>query len=306
MTGRKKCHFSLFFVLFFLCANICGCKQAASSDSTSTDRRLLITAITDESAGFTTIEPGELGGNFEEDIVYLSLSDVNITIDTSVYPLEEAIRDSLITVEEIFAYARLDARNGICTEEYITDHSLSTFRYRYPEFDLHMTYDVFESPNGKQHLINDMLLCKVGADVGTFYKDEETGESIYREDWGIQFEVMEATSTNLVLGVCQSGGQQIGELYLESYGIYRTESGYESIEKLDGTKMSVAITPNILLQKDNTTDVFLGWENDYGSLTSGNYTMYIYIQDVFDAAVVHPLMEDFSDNQIYWIEFSIT
>ena len=71
----------------------------------------MITAITDESAGFTTIEPGELGGNFEEDIVYLSLSDVNITIDTSVYPLEEAIRDSLITVEEIFAYARLDARN---------------------------------------------------------------------------------------------------------------------------------------------------------------------------------------------------
>ena len=302
MRRKKKLFSWCILGVFFLCASACGCRKA---ESYCFDRRLSIGAITDESAGFTTIKPDELGGNFEEDIVYVSLSDVNITINREECPLEEAIRKGLITVEEIFAYARIDARNGICTEKYITDHSLTTFLYRYPEVDLYITYDVFNSPNGKQHLINDLLICRVGADVGTFYKDEETGESISREDWGIQFEVVKTTSTNLVLKVGQSEGQQIGELYLERYGIYRTENRYESIEKLDGTKMAVTIAPSIQLQKNNAKDVFIDWEDEYGVLPSGNYTMFIYVQDIFDAASVHPLMDDFSDNQIYWIEFSV-
>ncbi len=284
---------------------LAGCNQTPDNYNTLTERRLLISAATDIDAGFTTIKAEDLGGNFEEDIAYSYLSDVNITIGKSVYPLEAAIRDGLITVEEIFAYARIDARNDICRETYFTYHGLTKFIYHYPEFDIQITYDVFDAPNGKQYLINDLLICQSGSSPGFGYKDDEAGESIAREDWGIEFEVKEANATSLTLRMRQYGGQQIGQLCLDRYGLYHTENKQERIKKLDGTKESVSIAQAIPLQMNGTSEITLNWEMDYGVLSSGNYTMYLYIQDIFDAEDVHPLMEDFSDNQIYWIDFAI-
>ncbi|MBQ3192454.1 MAG: hypothetical protein IJB59_02660 [Oscillospiraceae bacterium] len=307
MNNYKRIQISLLFSLTFCSMLLCSCSvQTNDTPQDSTNRKLTISAVADSSAGFTTIAPESLGGNFEEDIVYLNLTDVTVTVAETAYPLEEAIRDGHITVEEIFAYARIDARNGICKESHTTRNGLTVFTYAYPEFDLSLTYDVYETPDGKQHLINDMgIYNSYGANVVTIYEDEETGERIDRENWGLTFTVTDANADCVTLECTQTGGQHIGDLRIYSFVVYRDGEKY-SIPDQNGEYRGANVLPEILIPNETTSTVTLNWQKELGSLSPGSYRIFINIHDIYDITQVHPLMKDFQDVQQYRVEFTIS
>ena len=122
-------------VLFLISAMIlggCAREEANSTDapSPSDARRLRITAVIEEGAGFTTIDSDT--SNLTDDLSYLDLKDVQLETEAGPVPLETALANQQISVEEIFAFARLDARAGICREHYVTENGLTRFVYAYP------------------------------------------------------------------------------------------------------------------------------------------------------------------------------
>ena len=56
---------------------------------------------------------------------------------------------------------------------------------------------------------------------------------------------------------------------------------------------------------EGAAEIQLDWADIYGELPSGEYEIWLYIQDIFDESQVHPLMQDYHDMQIYPVEFSI-
>lgn len=297
----------IFIVLAILLSGCSQTDQILSTVPTTTEitnkPRLQISVIVNEDADFTTIKAEQLGGNFEEDISYYDLIDVTINIGGKNHPLDEAIRDGLITVEEIFAYARIDARNGICTENFESNHGLTHFTYAYPAFDLRLTYDVYETPDGKTHLINDFGIYRSGANISSFYPDDETGLLIDREDWGLTFEAASATAYNVTLNYTQSGGQHIGDIIVEYYSLF-TASDYKFVTRLDGIH-TVDQYQSIPLLQNTSSQITINWTDTHGAIPSGEYILRIHLLDIFDESTVHPLMDDFSNKLYYDVPFSI-
>ena len=258
-------------------------------------QRLLISAVVDVDADFITIPEEQLGGNFDADITYTDLSEVTIDIDVKTVKLEDAIRDGTISVEEIFAYARLDARSGFCKETFESHNGLSKFIYRYHNFDLHLTYDVFETPDGQQHLISDLSVCRAGKKISTLYFDDETGMYLGREDWGITTEVTEVSPTGITFEITQAGGQQIGTLKTYTF-LLDSETEQKSILQ---DVLEVDITMG------GTTTVTWNWEESCGALPPGTYRLNFEVMDIFDKSQVHPLMQDFQNRQYYGFTFII-
>lgn len=296
----------LFFLSLVLAVIFMGCSHPAdskSSDSNAPERRLLIFVELDEERKFTTIKSDELGGNFSEDINYLGFSSVTIDIDGDTHPLEDAIRDGLITVEEIFAYARIDARNGICGEKYTSKNGLAYFTYSYPEFDIRLTYDVYETPDGKQHLINDLGIYQTGATPYSRYEDEN-GDRIDMEDWGLEFSVIEATPTSITLQCTQSGGQHIGDLVTTNYEILQKGIWAEPAY-VDGVQAPFEYQEDVTIAQNTTSTYTFDWTGIYQPLEKSDYAFYLYIEDQYDESDFHPLMRNFVDRLCFRIDFSI-
>lgn len=266
------------------------------------EQNLRIDVVVKKDHQFTCIPKDELGGNYDYELTYLDVTNVSIEVDGKTYYLEDAIRDGVISVEEIFAYARMDARMGYCREEWETFHSLTYFIYRYPKFDLRLTYDVYKTPDGKEHLINQLYICENVYNLSTVYPD------IDREDWGLTFEAVEATSTSLTINCTQSGGQQLGDLTADQYWIYTrdSEGNHEVLQHLDDFQGFDQWQPKSPILKDTTTKITLDWTNFYGELPKGNYAMHLTINDEFDSTKIHSLMEDYQDRLGYWIDFTIS
>ena len=88
-----KRYFSFAILLCFVI--LCGCSTEPDSNS----QRLLISAVADLNMNTQTVN----------DISYVNITDVTITLDGKAYALHDAIAEGVITVEEIMAYARIDA-----------------------------------------------------------------------------------------------------------------------------------------------------------------------------------------------------
>ena len=293
-------------VLFLISAMIlggCAREEANSTDapSPSDARRLRITAVIEEGAGFTTIDSDT--SNLTDDLSYLDLKDVQLETEAGPVPLETALANQQISVEEIFAFARLDARAGICREHYVTENGLTRFVYAYPEFDLHLTYDVFEAPDGSDHLINDICLAQPNSSVSFFYTDEKTGLPLDREEWGLRFVVDAVTSGGISFESTQAEGVQIGTLTIVDYYIYCTDSD----TYLDTLPDSGGIaSPDIPIPSNAQTQIDIDWSQIYGALPEGEYELVLAIRDVFDPAQVHPFMRDYADKQNYRIPFTVS
>lgn len=264
----------------------------------SDERLLRIDLIVDEDAQFTNIMPEQLGGNFDNKITYLDVRNVSIEIDGTSYHLEDAIRDGHISVEKIFAYARLDARNGFCIEKTRTHNGLTHFVYQYPQFDLQLTYDVYVTPDGKEHLINELYVCKNAYSLSTSYKPLDL------EDWGVHFTVLDATPNALTLECNQSGGQQIGDLVIEYYYIENSETGI-AVSPLKRITNTESYQPKSAIPRNAISVITIDWTDIYGDLPEGSYLMRLRIVDKFTPEQVHPLMQDFYDLQGYDIPFII-
>ena len=292
-------------VLFLISAMIlggCAREEANSTDapSPSDARRLRITAVIEEGAGFTTIDSDT--SNLTDDLSYLDLKDVQLETEAGPVPLETALANQQISVEEIFAFARLDARAGICREHYVTENGLTRFVYAYPEFDLHLTYDVFEAPDGSDHLINDICLAQPNSSVSFFYTDEKTGLPLDREEWGLRFVMENVTPGGISIECTQAEGVQIGTLTIEDFCIYSV-SADTYLDTLPDSGSNA--NPNIPIPSNAQTQIDVDWSQIYGLLPEGNYELILAIRDIFDPAQVHPFMRDYADKQNYGIPFEI-
>lgn len=302
---------------------LCGCARKTNSpipaeqtvQQSSSECKLLITAVPDSDGNaWVQIPASELNGNLSDGLTYLGVSDVTIELSGETMSLEQAIRDGRISVAEILAYARLDSKNGFCEETYTSKNGLTSFLYCYPDFDVHIIYDVYETPDGQQHLIEDLSIYSTGShqNMHHYFVDEDSpyGYFIDREDWGLDFDAEEATSTGLTINCTQSGGQQIGELEVDyNYRLYSVAE--DQTAPVPGLQGTVNYTPETLpspiakIRKDATTRFTIDWTEEYGALESGTYRINLSVKDIFSEAQVHPLMKNYYDSQSYWIEFTI-
>ena len=240
--------------------------------------------------------PEEIGNNFSHRMGYYGVKDVYINLSGTSVRLEDALKNVDITEEEIFFRARQDARKGNCEETFETNHSVSFYTYHYPNYDLRLTYDVFNSPNGKSYPISQMLLFRTAENYiispSCQFVDPETGLFLNREDWGLTFELSDVTSHGVTVTCTQSGGQQIGQLKINGYYIAPdVGTGVQDCE--------------VEIAMDGTCQFTIDWSESYGELPSGSYYLNLWIYDIYDESQLHPLMDNFQDWQVLDVELII-
>ncbi len=318
--------YTLALIMTILLAVLPGCGKTANTElpveeslkAETAETTAVVSVISGQKLKFIVTEaeqPGftkeELGGKDDGFIVYFGLAEVNINIDGTDVSLAEAIRDGKLTVSEIFAFARLDAQNGFCNETYASEHGLTHFTYTYPECVLRLAYDVYETPDGRQTLIDEISVHRITdgtGSIGDTYVDTESewGYFLDREDWGLTFQAANVSPMQIVLNYTQQGGQQIGELVIEAYTLYSMEgfgkpglAGYIGSSPINSEGLAAP------LLKDTSGQITIDWSATVGALVPGEYYLNLSISDIYDESEVHPLMENFYDKQSYNIVFSV-
>lgn len=270
------------------------------TQSAETRQKLCITAALNSDAN-TMFQSDELGESFSHSLHYYNVEDVQIQLGEESMPLEDALANQRITEEEIFRFARTDARNGFCQETVESSLGLSHFTYHYPTVNIRLVYDVYETPDGNQHLISHMAVY--GTDDSfilepyTDFRDPETLLRLDSEDWGLSFTVTESTASSVTIVCQQSGGQQIGQLFVDWYDLRGSDPSLP--DSGESPSCSVPLTMG------GTTTFTLDWTEDYGELSGGEYRLSLNIRDHFDESQVHSLMQDFHDWQVYDVKFTI-
>lgn len=283
--------------LLLICMLLSGCGKTQAVES---DRRLNLTATIDQGA-CATLSAEDLGGNYDGDIQCSRLKEVAVTLDGKSWPLAQAIGDGRITVEELIAYARIDARNGVCGEVKKTKNGLTYFVYCYPDYYVYTAYDVYETPTKGDVLVSEFGLMAPG-DIPSFLATDENGDPVDLEDWGLTLEVTEVSGETLILRIHQSGGQQLGSLLVEYDTLYRVEETSET--RVDAKEETMRYW-NAGIEENGTTELTVDLAAEYGELPAGNYRMTLMVKDDFDKENVHPLMRDYYDRQTYVVEFTV-
>ena len=298
---------------FFLGRSL-GSGETAAEDGLS-KRNLRLSATTDRNEPDKVIPLEQ--GNFPE-AHYWSVKDVTVQLDGTRMPLEDALCEGLVTVDDVIASAREDAAVGRCKESSQSKNGLAVFRYHYPAFNLQSLYDIYETPDGWRHRITDFSVYGIGRDPGySIGWDEETGDPIDYEDWGLTFTVTQLSPSGVTLECAQSGGQQFGRLNVAGLMLSRKNpdtQDWERVEPLDASigadiyKAYSEITPKPEddLAMGGTKELTYDLEAMFGRLTAGEYEISLKIVDCYDEADVPPLSRNFYDVQWYAVgEFTV-
>ena len=301
---------------FFL-GRLVGAGELGAPDGGESGQQNLRLSFTPDygmDAGFTTISLEQ--GNYP-DVTYLGMHDVTVNVDGSEMPLEDALKNGKVSVEELVADARQDAALGLCQERWKSENGLSVFTYYYGDFNVRCVYDVYETPaNGKQ-LITDFLIYESRSEPTFSPVDSQTGEALDKEDWGLAFEVTQADSSGVTIACVQSGGQQIGQLNCGGYLLYRKNADSQELDTvptLDDQNPPIEWfstveewnpDPDGFLTMNGTTELSFDFTQIYGTLPAGDYELTFQVVDCYNPSEVPPLMRNFHDNQWYSIGFSI-
>lgn len=320
-----KTHLIRILSLLLIALLLCGCQKEEPLETSET---LETTAQEVEETVFPEgqrlrlkVTPGNNGGAY--DIVcehkgsnphVYGVSSVTVFLDGEEMDLGDAVEAKRITVEELEAYARIDAKEGFCQMEYATRNGFTLYVYHYDDFDIATYYDVYTDPDGRETHFQKFAVASAagpdGADIGNF---RNIGKySVHfpydaQEDWGLTIDVTESTADHLTLQITQSGvGQHFGQLSVSEvmhlYKINEDQSmvGYSYPSVLPAEETYLCDIPN-----NGSTELVISWTDTFGQLESGNYRVQIDIQDIFDPEQLHPLMQDFTERQGYQIEFTV-
>lgn len=277
------------------------------------ERNLRISVTDDPDGSFTTIPLKQ--GNYR-DITYLCVTNVTIDIAGTTMKLEDALQEGYISVDELIAYARQDASQGFCREVATTKNGLTAFTYYYGDFDLRHVYDVYETPDGKKQLITDILIHDVRSEPVFHPVDEDTGEFIDYEDWGLDFEITKLDPSGITVLCSQSGGQQIGALNVGTPILYRKDPNALTSQRVEPLTEEGEVTlftgsehwdpnPNGFLTMGGEKELSFDFARLFGTLPAGNYELVLQIVDLYNEEDVPPLTRNFHDEQFYTIHFSI-
>lgn len=313
--------YAIILVMLVLLLGICAAFTVKSGDSVSPAEQALIPAeVTatapeklavsgnqslrmeaeaEDGAEHTAIFPAGSGSDCRTELHYVDVRDVRVEVDGTVYYLEEAMREERISLEQIYAYSRIDARFGSCETFTKVRNGLTFLVFRYPEYELRFTYDYDSLPDGEHRLVNELYISKNRYDVNS-------GDNrVVQEDWGVTFEVREVNSSSITLRCTQSGGQQLGELVVDLFFIdsVREEA---SLPRLDGDTDIDSYQPRTIISRDTVSEITLDWTEIYGELSPGDYLMSLRVKDAYDPADTHPVMSKFESRQSYTIAFAVS
>ena len=270
-------------------------KTVLVAPTESTAPRLIISAVHADSEYTSEKIQQTNDGTSDLDFCCIGLTDVTIDLGGNVMDLGNALREGKTSLSEISFLAQSDSQSGFCTEGWKSKNGLAEFRYSYPDFDLWIVDDIYETPDGLQHLIRGITLCQPGSDVAFLHNELD------QEDWGIEFSVAEASQTEITLNYTQSGGQVLGQLMTYGYAISRLNP-MESIALLDNAPLQEQMPISMDAKGSLTLDI----ETYFGTLPAGQYGMYLYLQDTYSEEDIPPLTRNFHDTQCYWIEFTVS
>lgn len=270
-------------------------KTVLVAPTESTAPRLIISAVHADSEYTSEKIQQTNDGTSDLDFCCIGLTDVTIDLGGNVMDLGNALREGKTSLSEISFLAQSDSQSGFCTEGWKSKNGLAEFRYSYPDFDLWIVDDIYETPDGLQHLIRGITLCQPGSDVAFLHNELD------QEDWGIEFSVAEASQTEITLNYTQSGGQVLGQLMTYGYAISRLNP-MEGIALLDNAPLQEQKPISMNGQGTLCLDI----ETYFGALPAGQYGMYLYLQDAYNEEDVPPLSRNYHDVQCYWIDFDIS
>lgn len=313
--------YAIILVMLVLLLGICAAFTVKSGDSVSPAEQALIPAeVTatapekltvsgnqslrmeaeaEDGAEHTAIFPAGRGSDCRTELHYVDVSDVRVEADGTAYYLEDAMREERISLEQIYAYSRIDARFGSCETFTKVRNGLTFLVFRYPEYELRFTYDYDSLPDGEHRLVNELYISKNRYDVNS-------GDNrVVQEDWGVTFEVREVNSSSITLRCTQSGGQQLGELVVDLFFI---DSAREeaSLPRLDGDTDIDSYQPRTIISRDTVSEITLDWTDIYGELSPGDYLLSLRVTDAYDPADTHPVMSKFESRQSYTIPFAVS
>lgn len=283
------------------------------SANTEPENALTITgryAYSEESP-YALFYPNDLGGNYDGLITYSLIKDVTISLDGESYPLEGAIKNGYITVDEIIALARKDAKAGICQESTQTNLGLTSFTYLYEKpfmFELIYTNDVMETADGEKVLVQTLSIAKhepsknpmPNDTISKYIEDDRVIHSFSKEDWGLTFTLKEVTEDSIILHYTQTGGQQYGDLMVSgaSFGLP------DGMEGTFSTDRSFCFDPiPIEMDSSDTLVIPLTFVDSYGKATTehpaGSYSLRLFVDEEYDPAQMPDLMKNYTDHQIF-------
>lgn len=261
------------------------------------NQRLKLTAVPGDKNGvFVTQNDG-----YSDMLGYNGIFDLQIQLDGDQEPLKAALSEGRTTIDELVAFAQIDAKNGLCTMNYDSRCGFARYEYHYEDFILYATYDVFESPSGnlyhKQSVViesSDFEHPDSEIRFPAFIMEDGKQVDVARENWGVEFEVLDAGPTQLNMKCIQSGGQHLGQLHME----------YCDIRGDNLPNGSPNFTVDIFLENDGSTEFTVPFPRGFGELPAGDYEFDFMLRDIFDKAP--ELVRDYTDQQWYSVEFSVS
>lgn len=251
----------------------------------------------------------DLDGIYNGSINFSAYLNVLIDINGESMPIREAILDKHITVEEFIAGIRTDARNGFCVESYESELGLTYFLYTYSNFEVAIFDDVWEAPNGESFLVRDIYIDKkdgfISEAIGRYYTNDEGQEINYkREDWGLSFEVIDATPSNVRIKATQTDGQQFGQLQIRGRVIISSSNSIPGTAF--NTQPYISVSPaEGSFTMEGISEFTFDWSEDIGELPSGTYSIAFMVEDIYDTEALHPFTKNYTDLQFYYFEFEI-
>ncbi len=256
--------------------------------------------------------PTEFPGSGNAAVYLYGIDDVELQIGSRHFSLLSALSSGKLSSEDVVHQAFLDAAQGLCNRTEISRYGLSRYRFHYPNFELCITRDVFESATGGKYPIFSIAFYLPGEGVSSeleqyLYAEDGTMVDTRAEDWGLQFSVEEAGADHILLNATQENGQQLGTLTIQRYSIYNTAEGQRTERNLVCTiDEEEKLRQEYPISSNAQTDITLDWEKLYGSLPSGDYELHLMIEDVYDKTQPRsPLQQNYTDIQRYVVPFHV-
>lgn len=305
-------------LILLLCMTLlAGCgspDQGTESHSSGQRIQLALTPTAEdfENREYTQFSSEELNNHYSGILRYSwKLDNAEILLNSEYTPLHDAIRAGKITGEEFLALAFADAREGYCMQREESKNGLTMFIFSYPDqFDLGVYCDLYETPDGQQHMMNEITVYPYGAcefNHGPFSYINESGELVCLdlEDWGLTFECTQVTSAGMTVRISQSEGQFIlGNLRILHCWVYDRDNCMDLTGE-DGTLDISIISSAKELTINGSTELTVEWLQNLGSLPSGNYSLILVIEDVYNTDNIEPNQRNYRDIQNYSIDFTV-
>ena len=243
--------------------------------------------------------PGSvLGKNLNPGMDYQYVGNVQIQVGRESLPLEKAIRDGKVTIQQMYAQACKDGEEQICTLTRLSQNGVTNNLFRYPDFQINIVDDLLEY-DGRDIPVAYLAVSSSEQTPNTIDGwDSQRKSPRVKEDWGLSFEAA-FSDGSLSVTVHQSGGMQQGMLTVENAAIIdqypfalSDQDGNVRLTQLEGAPLTMDGESRMEI---NLAE-FLGQEPE-----KGTYTLRICIED-------HALSEQtpkHQSSQYYSIPFTV-